>query len=203
MRNDCEMTGTVSTKPFNDTHIRETDRRYPSLEFVVCQLTEAIENVLAGKRRSADTCLIRAWHLLHATSSSSTSHLEPPQDEIAVATGHRGGLAPWQVRRIATYIDSNLNSTITVQLLAELVRLSPCHFSRVFKTSFGSPPHRYVMRRRMELAQEMMLQTESSLSQIALDCGLADQAHLTKLFRRMVGITPRAWQRALPQGAQQ
>jgi AraC family transcriptional regulator len=203
MRNEYGMTGTVSTKPFNDTHIREADRRYPTLEFVVRQLTEAIENVLAGKQRSADTCLIRAWHLLHATSSSSTSHLEPPQDEIVVATGHRGGLAPWQVRRIATYIDCNLNSTITVQLLAELARLSPCHFSRVFKASFGSPPHRYVMRRRTELAQELMLQTKSSLSQIALDCGLVDQAHLTKLFRRMLGITPRAWQRALPEGAQQ
>jgi AraC family transcriptional regulator len=127
----------------------------------------------------------------------------PPQADISIATGRHGGLAPWQVRRIAAYIDANLNSTITVQLLAKLARLSHWYFSRAFKASFGSPPHQYVMRRRTELAQEMMLQTESSLSQIALDCGLADQAHLTKLFRRMVGITPRAWQRTLPRGAPQ
>jgi AraC family transcriptional regulator len=200
------MTGTVNVRaaPFNDAPIPEAERRdLTRLDFVVGHLTEAIENVLAGKRRSADSCLIRAWHLLHATSNSSTSDIRPSQDESSVATAHRGGLAPWQVRRIATYIDSNLNSPVTIQLLAKLARLSRYHFSRAFKASFGSPPHRYVMRRRMELAQEMMLRTKFSLSQIALECGLADQAHLTKLFRRMVGITPLAWRRALPQGAQQ
>jgi AraC-like DNA-binding protein len=170
---------------------------------VVCELTRAIENLVAGKQRSADTCLVRAWHLPHTTSKPWTSQCVPPQADISIATARRGGLAPWQVRRIAAHIDGNLNSTITVHFLAKLARLSHCHFSRAFKASFGSPPHQYVMLRRTELAQAMILQTESSLSQIALDCGLADQAHLTRLFRRIVGITPRAWQRAQPRGAPQ
>jgi AraC-like DNA-binding protein len=194
-------TDALTATSSNDT---EADpRRLTQLESVVYELTRAIENLVAGKQRSADTCLVRAWHLLHTTSKPWTSHGVPPQADISIATGRHGGLAPWQVRRIAAYIDANLNSTITVQLLAKLARLSHWYFSRAFKASFGSPPHQYVMRRRTELAQEMMLQTESSLSQIALDCGLADQAHLTKLFRRMVGITPRAWQRTLPRGAPQ
>jgi len=74
--------------------------------------------------------------------------------------------------------------------------LSPCHFSRVFRDSFGCSPLEYVTRRRMEHAQGLMLSTDAPLSQIALDCGLADQAHFSRLFRRFVGETPRSWRRA-------
>ncbi len=80
--------------------------------------------------------------------------------------------------------------------LATLVRLSPAHFSRAFRNSFGCSPLEYVTRRRMERAQGLMLSTDTPLSQIALDCGLADQAHFSRLFRRVVGETPRAWRRA-------
>ena len=70
-----------------------------------------------------------------------------------------------------------------VENLARQVSLSASHFSRAFKTSFGTTPHMYIIRLRLELAQRLMLTTQDSLSQIALLCGLADQAHLSKVFR--------------------
>src|SRR5690606_18166337 len=107
-----------------------------------------------------------------------------------------GGLAPWQVRKVTSYIGTNLDKPIKSRDLAALLSLTPCHFSRAFRNSFGDSPLEYVIRRRIERAQGLMLSTDAPLSQIALDCGLADQAHFSRLFRRIVGETPRAWRRA-------
>jgi AraC-like DNA-binding protein len=108
----------------------------------------------------------------------------------------RGGLAPWQVRRVTEYIEENLSSSIRLQDLAGIARLSHSHFCRAFKGSLGQPAHAYVMSRRVQRAQGLMLSTGESLSQIAALCGMADQAHFCKLFRRLVGETPNAWRRA-------
>src|SRR5690606_2306493 len=73
---------------------------------------------------------------------------------------------------------------------------------RAFKESFGTTAHMHIIRLRLELAQRLMLTTDEPLSQIALACGLADQAHLSKLFRREMGETPSAWRRRNLTGAQ-
>jgi len=80
--------------------------------------------------------------------------------------------------------------------MARVAARSVCYFSRAFKVSFGETPHAYVMRRRVRRAQELMLNSDEPLSHIALACGFADQAHLSRLFRREVGATPSAWRRA-------
>ena len=113
----------------------------------------------------------------------------------------RGGLAPWQIRKLTTYVEANLDHTITTRCLAEIARLSSFHFCRAFRDSFGDSPHGYVIRRRMERAQGLMLTTSASLGQIAADCGLADQAHFNKLFRKFAGESPGAWRRARVSGA--
>jgi transcriptional regulator GlxA family with amidase domain len=77
-----------------------------------------------------------------------------------------------------------------------LANLSRYHFSRAFRQSFEDTPHAYVMRRRIERAQGLMLTSVVPLGQIAVECGLADQAHFTKLFRRLVGESPSVWRRA-------
>jgi AraC family transcriptional regulator len=113
----------------------------------------------------------------------------------------RGGLAPWQIRKLTIYVEANLDHTITTRCLAEIARLSSFHFCRAFRDSFGDSPHGYVIRRRMERAQGLMLTTSASLGQIAADCGLADQAHFNKLFRKFAGVSPGAWRRARVSGA--
>jgi AraC family transcriptional regulator len=125
--------------------------------------------------------------------ASEAKRLSP---NTAVGAASRGGLAPWQVRRVTEFIEENLASTIRLQDLAGIARLSHSHFCRAFKESVGHPAHAYVMRRRVERAQGLMLTTGEPLSQIAALCGMADQAHFCKLFRRLVGETPNAWRRA-------
>jgi AraC family transcriptional regulator len=112
----------------------------------------------------------------------------------------KGGLASWQERKVRDYIDVNIDSSILVEDLAGIVSLSAAHFCRAFKKSFSATPHAYIVSRRVERAQELMRTTRTPLSQIALDCGFADQTHLSKLFRRLTGRTPNNWRRAYTLG---
>ena len=106
-----------------------------------------------------------------------------------------GGLAPWQKRKVRDHIARHLEMPIHVGDLAELVSLSTGYFCRAFKESFGETPHAYIMRMRLELAQQLMLAGPEPLSQIALACGHADQAHFNRRFRQQMGETPNAWRR--------
>lgn len=108
----------------------------------------------------------------------------------------KGGLAGWQLRRVTAYVDAHLQGPIFTSTLAEVVHLSTGHFCRAFKASTGETPHGYVVRQRIRRAQLLMRDTQDTLSEIACACGLSDQAHLTRLFRRLVGMTPLAWRRA-------
>jgi transcriptional regulator GlxA family with amidase domain len=107
-----------------------------------------------------------------------------------------GCLRGWRVKRILEYIEDQLNCSITTRSMADHVGLSASHFCRVFKQSFGQSPHRYLMTRRLVLACELLMTSDLGLAQIATDCGLADQAHFSKLFRQFLGNSPGAWRRA-------
>lgn len=126
--------------------------------------------------------------------------LTPPNEPQSASA--RGGLPPWQKRKVEQYLRGRLEHPLHVEDLARQVSLSVSHFFRAFKESFGTTPHLHIIRLRLELAQRLMLTTEDRLSQIALACGLADQASLSKLFRRELGDTPRAWRRRNLTGAQ-
>ena len=106
-----------------------------------------------------------------------------------------GGLAPWQENRVKKYIEENLSTAMSLDELAGLVRLSTSYFSAAFKVSFGMSPHNYIISRRVEHAKRRMVNSRDSLSEIALDCGLSDQAHLSRIFRKATGMTPSAWRR--------
>src|SRR5207237_7373739 len=108
---------------------------------------------------------------------------------------HRGGLAGWQAKRVEAHIDANLARKILIADLASLVGLSNGQFCRAFKCTFSMPAHVYLMHRRIEVAQGLMLRTTTTLSEIALRCGMSDQAHFTRTFRRVVGETPCLWRR--------
>ena len=114
--------------------------------------------------------------------------------EVGAASA-RGGLAPWQRRKIDRYVREHLVRPVQIDELAEQIPLSVSHFCRAFKETFGDTPHAYLIRLRLETAQEMMLATAEPLSQIALASGFGDQAHLSKQFRRVVGDSPAAWRR--------
>jgi AraC-like DNA-binding protein len=91
-----------------------------------------------------------------------------------------------------------------VEDLSAIAQLSVVYFAKAFKRTFGEAPHAYVIRRRLARARHLMLTSDMHLSEVALACGLADQAHLCKLFRKFIGLSPAAWRRerrAGPSGA--
>jgi AraC family transcriptional regulator len=106
------------------------------------------------------------------------------------------GLLAWQIRRIREYIDANLSSRITVAQLSAQVHRSEGHFSRAFRQAVGQSLHAYIVSCRVQTAAAFMMQSDATLSEIAMDCGFTDQAHLSKHFRNLLGQTPAAWRRA-------
>jgi len=109
----------------------------------------------------------------------------------------RGGLAPWQQRVAAAYIEEHLAEHISLATLAQLVRLSPYYFCRAFKQSFGLPPHRYHNNRRMEHAKVLLAKPQPSVTDIGLTVGFSETSSFTTAFRRTTGLTPTAYHRSL------
>jgi AraC family transcriptional regulator len=156
------------------------------MRLALAELCSAVKSALDDERSTAEDSLRRACEILQQMGAAHAGM----KQEV------RGGLSPWQIRKVTSHVEAHLDRTIRNDDLASLVRLNPSHFGRAFRNSFGEPPHEYVIRRRVERAQGLMLSTDAPLSEIALDCGLADQSHLTRLFRRIAGESPRAWRRA-------
>ena len=142
-------------------------------------------------RRAARSCIERAAALLGIDLGSVGSR-------AAEHSSLQGGLAPWQAERIRSYIEDKLDSTIRATDLAGVVQLSMSHFFRAFRKTFGESPIAYIMQRRIRRAQELMLASQLPLSQVALECGMCDQPHFCRVFRRIVGINPNAWRRQFP-----
>jgi AraC family transcriptional regulator len=169
------------------------EARSNDLSVVAAQLVEAACRACDGDREAARAHIAHAVALLHGKPSvgpSVTRALSMVQRQVA-----RGGLTAWQTRRLVAHVDANYARRIRVAELAELLGLSTGHFSRAFKGAFGVAPHTYVLRRRIEVAQGLMLTPCEPLSSIALTCGMCDQSHFTHLFHRFVGETPGSWRR--------
>jgi AraC family transcriptional regulator len=107
----------------------------------------------------------------------------------------RGGLAPWQVKRVTRAMEESLVGDIGLAGLAALVGLSPYHFARAFKASTGSAPHRYMMERRVERAKELLAASDQSVTEVAHGCGFASSQYMATIFRRLVGTTPSSYRR--------
>jgi AraC family transcriptional regulator len=160
------------------------------LHVIVAELFSALSEALQD-----DTTIPTVRHGRSRLTRRPIVNSKPTAPTSAISE-KRSGLARWQTARVMAHIDSHLDSTIYTKELAALARLSSFHFCRVFRETFGAPPHRYVMQKRVTRAQDMMLRTSAPLGRIAMDCGMADQAHFNKLFRRFIGESPGAWRRA-------
>ena len=109
----------------------------------------------------------------------------------------RGGLAAWQQRKVAHYVEEHLCDDVSLSALAEVAKLSPYYFSRAFKESFGLPPHRYLISRRVERAKDLLAQPDISVTQIGRELGFSETSSFTTSFRKHAGITPTAYRRSL------
>jgi len=158
------------------------------LRSAVRLLAEA-RRALSSNKDQANQCLVRAAAILQTESDVREMHVR-----TAAGPGTQK-LAPWQIARVTRFVDDHLAEKMAVSSLAAVARLSSSHFARAFRATVGESPHAYVIRRRIERAQEQILTTGRPLAEIALDCGFGDQAHMTRLFRRVAGMGPGAWRR--------
>jgi AraC-like DNA-binding protein len=107
----------------------------------------------------------------------------------------RAGLCDWQFKRVIAYLSVRIGSSVRVSDLAAQVNLSPSHFARAFTIRLGLSPYSFIMKLRIERARTLLLTSDKSLAEIAVNCGLSDQAHFNRFFRRFVGMTPSQWRR--------
>lgn len=110
---------------------------------------------------------------------------------------YRGGLTPSQERRAKELLRENLAGSTLLAAIASECDLSLSQFSRAFRKSVGAPPHRWVIQQRIALAKAMLRDDPIPLSQIALECGFSDQAHFTRYFTALVGVSPGTWRHSV------
>jgi AraC family transcriptional regulator len=109
---------------------------------------------------------------------------------------------PWRARqlsvgeqvRLRAFIGAELGSDLSIERIASVAGMSPDHFARLFKSSFGCTPHAFVLERRIDAAaRALRSDPDRSLADIAANCGFSSQSHFTAVFQRRKGTTPRRW----------
>ena len=103
------------------------------------------------------------------------------------------GLTRQQVQRVTDFIQAHLGQDLTLEALAQQAGFSSFHFARLFRQTMGESPHQFVLRQRVERAQHLLKETDAPLAHIALESGFANQSHLTRIFKRYLGLTPRGY----------
>ncbi|MCP6690832.1 AraC family transcriptional regulator [Pseudomonas donghuensis] len=109
----------------------------------------------------------------------------------------KGGLAAHQRRQLREYVEGHLDQPLSLGELAALCNLSEYHFARMFRESFGLPPHQYLLARRLAKARQLLRHGQLPLGEVALLCGFASASHFSNRFRQALGATPGTYRTAL------
>jgi len=158
------------------------------IERIGCEvLTEMREGQPLSRLRVDALGQELAIHLLRAHSNVVGTR--------ALASTTRGGLAPWQVKRVTEHLNENLAGDVSLASLSALVGLSSYHLCRAFKQSTGLPPHQWRVARRVERARELLERTDLPVTEIAAQVGYDDPTLLARAFRRTVGVSPTQYRR--------
>ena len=107
-----------------------------------------------------------------------------------------GKLSPWQLRRVLDFMVAHLNDDPTIAELAQQCGLSSGYFARAFRLTIGVTPHQWLVRKRVERARALLLQSTLGLADIAVMCGFVDQSHFTRVFAKLEGDSPGRWRQA-------
>ena len=136
----------------------------------------------------------------HFASANDALFLTPPAYAAYLEPFHggslrspRGVLSRRQLRLAVEHIRANLTRDMRLEHIAGAAGMSAFHFARLFKNTTGMSPYRYLMRARVEQAKALLRGGEQSLARIAAELGFADQSHMTTVFKRFAGTTPKAF----------
>jgi AraC family transcriptional regulator len=149
-------------------------------------LSELEDGGLMGNLYAQSLTNVLMIHLLRHHSSLGRREARKMERE------YKGALPKRTLRTVVDYVGDNLVHDLTLDELAGVVHMSPYHFSRRFKRSTGLSPHQYVVRKRVERAKELLTNTELTLFEVAISVGFADQSHLAKHTKRLLGVSPKS-----------
>jgi AraC family transcriptional regulator len=153
--------------------------RDPQIEYIMLALRAELELDQPCGRVYADSLAVAlASQLLRRWSKSAPKQLTR-------------GLPRPTLQRVLAYIDDRLSADLNLSSVAEVAGMSSSHFGSLFRNSVGMPVHRYIVRRRVERAVDLITRTRLPLSDIALQVGFANQSHMAMAVRRLTGVTPR------------
>src|ERR1700723_3642143 len=127
--------------------------------------------------------------MCHPCLAPTEQVLQTEKTNPTDTTRIRGGLSARKQGLVAEYIEQHLAEEISILALANIAKLSPHHFARAFRHSFGLPPHRYHMIRRMNRARDLMLRSTLPVTQIGVQIGFRETSSFTRAYRRYSGIT--------------
>lgn len=166
--------------------IEQVGLRDPLLAQLCARLTGALRHATPVETIAAETVLqLVLAHILH----HHTARHQPPAGPCR--------LTAQQLQRVADYVQANLDQPLTLAALAAQTGYSPYHFARRFREATGASPYQFVLRQRVNEAQRLLRAGQLPLLSVALACGFANQSHMTRLFRRYLGVTPGAYHRLL------
>jgi len=140
-----------------------------------------------------DTSLVPAF--ADTVSMGIALHLVENYEKAGAVARNMPMLSRREMRVVVDAVASDLEADWSVAELAALLELSPFHFSRAFKRSFGTTPHAYVTAQRMERAASLTKGTSTPFSEIAAETGYSSPAHFSQSFRRYWGVTPMAYRK--------
>ena len=176
----CDF-GYASLGPFRPAIMQE--------DLVLAQLTRSVLPFI-GRADSVTTLaleqfqLVLAAHLLQRYGQSKIIRSAAP-----------GGLTNWQKQRATELLRAHLDGSLRLAELAKQCGLSVSHFSRAFKASFGVSSHRWLVQLRIEVAKDLLVRTREPLVEVAIRSGFSDQAAFTRIFHKIVGVSPGRWRR--------
>ena len=155
----------------------------------------ALCRALASEDWTDPTGLLRS----NETAHEVLSQLLRSQGVPRLGAKPKGGLSAATRRRLRDYIDAHLDASLTLGELADVACLSEYHLARMFRVSFGKPPHAWIAAQRLDRARALLRDTALPLAQVAARCGYADASHFNHRFRDAFGAAPNMYRQALRQ----